>query len=188
LPVKSIEVLSRIRKDLLQAALGDGNASQVGNRLDRFQERILHGGLDQAPLEFVGERTGGQGQCLIQRKEAGCAGAGVTHANQFDGSKDGGEGAGAQPAVGVETVVGWPLDAQCGSDISIAAMLQVGLEEQALHLTAFGLLQRLDLVEGELEGAAGCQPGLEQSELDSCCCGVGGGGACDYHMLTVLSQ
>jgi hypothetical protein len=46
-------------------------------------------------------------------------------------------------------------------------MLQVSLEEQSLHLAAFGLLQRLDLVEGELEGAAGCQPGLEQSEFES---------------------
>ena len=52
-------------------------------------------------------------------------------------------------------------------------MLQVGLEEQALHLAAFGLLLGLDLVEGELEGAGGCQPGLEQSELDRGRCGIG---------------
>jgi hypothetical protein len=35
-------------------------------------------------------------------------------------------------------------------------MLQMGLEEQPLHLAAFGLLQGLDLMEGELQGAAGC--------------------------------
>jgi hypothetical protein len=67
-------------------------------------------------------------------------------------------------------------------------MLQVGLEEQALHLQTLGLLQGLDLVEGELEGAAGSQPGLEQSELDRRRSGVGGGGICSFHMLTVLSQ
>ena len=39
-----------------------------------------------------------------------------------------------------------------------------------MHLAAFGLLLGLDLVEGELQGAGGCQPGLEQSELDSCGC------------------
>jgi hypothetical protein len=44
-------------------------------------------------------------------------------------------------------------------------MLQVGLEEQALDLTAFGLLLGLDLVERELEGAGGCQPGLQPREL-----------------------
>jgi hypothetical protein len=66
-------------------------------------------------------------------------------------------------------------------------MLQVGLEEEALHLAAFALLLGLNLVEGELQGAAGCQPGLEQSELESCRCCVREGGACDCHMLTVLS-
>ena len=42
----------------------------------------------------------------------------------------------------------------------------MGLEEKALDLAAFGLLLGLDLVEGELEGAGGCQPGLQQRELD----------------------
>ena len=79
------------------------------------------------------------------------------------------------------------MEAQGGSHISVAAMLQVGLEEEALHLAAFALLLGLNLVEGELQGAAGCQPGLEQSELESCRCCVREGGACDCHMLTVLS-
>jgi hypothetical protein len=38
----------------------------------------------------------------------------------------------------------------------------MSLEEQALDLAAFGLLLGLDLVERELEGAGGCQPGLQQ--------------------------
>jgi hypothetical protein len=59
------------------------------------------------------------------------------------------------------------LDAQRGSHIAVAAKLQVGLEEQALHLTAFGLLLGFDLVEGQLKRTGGGQPGLEQSELES---------------------
>ena len=98
----------------------------------------------------------------------GRAGAGVAHADEFHGSKDGGERAGAQTAMRVEhrSPSGcWSMQGR--PDISVAALLQMGLEEQALHLAAFGLLLGLDLVEGELEGAGGCQPGLQQSELDS---------------------
>jgi hypothetical protein len=65
-------------------------------------------------------------------------------------------------------------------------MLQVGLEEQSLHLQAFGLLPGFNLVEGEFEGAAGGQPGLKQSELDSGGCGFGRGGGCICHIPTVL--
>ena len=43
----------------------------------------------------------------------------------------------------------------------------MSLEQQTLHLAAFGLLLGLNLVERELQGAAGCQPGLQQSELES---------------------
>ena len=62
----------------------------------------------------------------------------------------------------------------------------MGLEEQALYLAALGLLLALDLVEGELQGAAGGQPGLEQSELHSRGCSAGGSGGCGGHILTVL--
>jgi hypothetical protein len=41
-------------------------------------------------------------------------------------------------AMGVEQVAGLLWEAQRGSHISVAAMLQVGLEEEALHLAAFG--------------------------------------------------
>ena len=69
--------------------------------------------------------------------------------------------------MGVEPVPVLLLEEQGGSHISIAAILQVGLEEQALYLAAFGVLLGLDLVEGELEGGGGCQPGLKQRELQS---------------------
>jgi hypothetical protein len=59
------------------------------------------------------------------------------------------------------------LELQSGSHISIATMLHVGLEEQALDLAALGVLLGLDLMAGELEGGGGCQPGLKQRELKS---------------------
>ena len=65
-------------------------------------------------------------------------------------------------------------------------MLQVGLEEQALDLAAFGLLLGLDLVEGELEGAGGCQPGLQQRELNQRRSGVSRERGCSCHILTVI--
>jgi len=43
-------------------------------------------------------------------------------------------------------------DPQGGADIAVATLLDVGLEEQALHLTSPGLLLALDLVQGELAG------------------------------------
>jgi hypothetical protein len=129
LPVKSVKVLGRIRQDLLQTAFGDGDTGQFGNSLDRIQERVLHGGFDQAPLEFVGELACGQGKRLVQWKDAGYAGAGVAHADEFDGSKDGGERAGAQPAMGIGQLAVLLLEVQRGSDISVTTLLQVGLEE-----------------------------------------------------------
>ena len=78
------------------------------------------------------------------------------------------------------------MEVQSGSHISVAALLQVGLKEQALHLAAPGLLLGFDLVEGELKGAAGCEPGLQQSELDSGRRGFAGGGGCGLHIITVL--
>jgi hypothetical protein len=41
LPVKGVKVLCRIGQDLLQTAFGDGHAGQVGDGLDRIQERVL---------------------------------------------------------------------------------------------------------------------------------------------------
>lgn len=185
MPVKGVKVLRGTRQDPLQAALGDGHAGQVGPGLNRFQERVLHGSSDQAPLEFVGEGAGRQGQRLIQWEDAGRTGAGVAHADECHGSEDGGERAGAQSAMGVEHVPVLLVEAQGGSNIAVAAMLQVGLEEQAVHLAAFGLLLRLDLVEGQWESPGGSQPGLEQSELDRCRGSVRRDETCRCHIRTV---
>jgi hypothetical protein len=77
------------------------------------------------------------------------------------------------------------LELQGRSDISVAAVLEVGLEEQALDLAAFGLLERLDLVERELEGTGGSQPGLKLRELDISR-GVSRERSCSRHILTVI--
>jgi hypothetical protein len=63
----------------------------------------------------------------------------------------------------------------------------MGLEEKALDLAAFGLLLGFDLVERELEGAGGCQPGLQQRELNQCRSGIGRETSCSRHVLTVIS-
>jgi len=49
------------------------------------------------------------------------------------------------------------------------------LKQQALHLAALGLLLRFNLVERELQRTSGCQPSLQQGELEGRW-SVGGGG------------
>jgi hypothetical protein len=63
----------------------------------------------------------------------------------------------------------------------------MGLEEKALDLAAFDLLLGLDLVERELEGAGGCQPGLQQRELDQRGSRISRETGCSHHSLTVIS-
>jgi hypothetical protein len=70
--------------------------------------------------------------------------------------------------------------------VSVAAMLQMGLEEKALDFAALGLLLGLDLVERELEGAGGCQPGLQQGELNQGRSGISREACCSRHILTVI--
>ena len=158
LMVEGVEIPGCIRQDLFQAAFGDGNTGQLGDVLDRFQKRILHGGFDQTALEFVGEGSRRQCQRPVEREDAGRARAGVAHTDQFHGSKDGGQGSVAETAVRIKHLTLWQFQLQSRSHISIAAMLQMSLEEKALDLAAFGLLLGLDLVERELESAGGCQP------------------------------
>jgi hypothetical protein len=78
------------------------------------------------------------------------------------------------------------LQLQGRTDISVAAMLQMGLEEQALDLAAFDLLLGFDLVERELEGAGGRQPGFQQGELNQCRSRVSQETGCSRHVLTVI--
>ena len=133
--------------DFFQTAFGDANAGQLGNGLNRFQKRVLYGGLDQTALEFIEERSSGQSQRLVEGKNAWSAGPGVAHTDEFHGSKDGGQGSVAQTAVRVNRRAVGLYQLQGRPDISVAAMLQMGLEEQALDLAAFDLLLGFDLVE-----------------------------------------
>jgi hypothetical protein len=89
--------------------------------------------------------------------------------------------------MGVEHLTVLLLKEQSWSYISVATMLQVGLEEKALDLAAFGLLLGLDLVERELEGTGGCQPGLQQGELNQRRSRISRETGCCRHVLTVIS-
>jgi hypothetical protein len=80
------------------------------------------------------------------------------------------------------------LELQSRPHVSVAAMLQMSLEEKTLDLTAFGLLLGLDLVERQLEGAGGCQPGLQQRELNQRRSRISGETDCGCHVLTVIYQ
>jgi len=65
-------------------------------------------------------------------------------------TEDGFQAAGAEPAMGVQYLAGGLWDAQCRPHISVAAELEMSLQQQALHLAAFGLLLGFNLVEREL--------------------------------------
>ena len=65
-------------------------------------ERVLYSGLDQAALEFMGERPCRQSQRLVERKDPRRTGWGVADTDEFHGSKDGGKRSGAQTAVRIE--------------------------------------------------------------------------------------
>jgi hypothetical protein len=90
---------------------------------------------------------------------------GITHAHNLDRSEDGLEGAGAEPAMRVPHFVVPLPDTQSGTHVSVTSTLQVRLQQQALHLAAFGLLLALDLVQGELQRGRGRQPSLQRREL-----------------------
>jgi len=152
-----------------------------------WTERILHGSLDEAALEFAGKRTGGQSQRPVQGKDAGYARLGIAHAGEFNSSKDGGKQAGAQPLRVSHLAVLLP-EVQRRSHISVATLPQARLQNQTLHLPAFGLLLTFDLLERALKCAAGGEPGLETSELKTGRRGAAGERGCCCHILTVLPQ
>ena len=88
--------------------------------LNRFQESVLHGDLDQATLQFVGEGARGQGQRPIERVNAGCSIAGVAHAVKLHGTEDRLQDTGAEPATGVPHRAGCLRDTQRGPHITVA--------------------------------------------------------------------
>ena len=64
-------------------------------------------------------------------------------------------------------------DAQRRAHIPVAAQLEMGLKQQALHLAPFSLLLRLNLMERKVQGSWGSQPSLQRSEFE------GGGSVSD---------
>jgi len=86
---------------------------------------------------------------LVEWIDAGRTVAGIAHADDLYRPKDGFQRARAETAMRVQHFAGFLLNAECRSDISIAALLQMRLKQQTLHLAAFGLLLSLNVVERE---------------------------------------
>jgi hypothetical protein len=85
-------------------------------------------------------------QGFIQRMDALGAGPGVAHARNVDGAKDGLQPTCVQPPAGVQH---WPeavVNPQGEAHRSMTSLLDVRLQEQALHLAPLMLLLALDLV------------------------------------------
>jgi hypothetical protein len=57
---------------------------------------------------------------------------------------------------------------QSRTDVASAALLNVGLQEQSLHLAAFDLLLLLDQVEWECESWSRGKPALQRREQVAC--------------------
>ncbi len=96
----------------------------------------------------------------------------VTDAVDVDGAKDGLQSPALETAMSVEEG-GLFCDTQGGADITVAALLDVSLEEQTLQVTSLELLLALDLMQGKLQGGWGRQPVLQGTEL---LLGTGAGG------------
>jgi hypothetical protein len=79
----------------------------------------------------------------------------VTDAVDVDGTKDCLQGPALETAVVVEERGGLFCDAQGRADITVAALLDMSLEEQTLQVTSLVLLLALDLMEGKLQGGRG---------------------------------
>jgi hypothetical protein len=65
--INGVKIPSCIAQHFLQAALGNRYAGEVGDARDRFMEWVLHGRLDQSPLQFVAKSGSGRGgRCWVR--------------------------------------------------------------------------------------------------------------------------
>jgi hypothetical protein len=110
----------------------------------------LDSGFDHAFLEFVGERAAWQLHSFIEGMDAASPLSTVTDAVDVDGTKDCLQGPALETAVVVEERGGLFCDPQGRADITVAALLDVSLEEQTLQVTTLVLLLALDLMQWEL--------------------------------------
>src|SRR5260370_38857195 len=87
----------------------------------------------------------------------------VTDAVDVDGAKDCLQGPALETAVSVEEGGGLFCDTQGGADITVAALLDVSLEEQTLQVTPLELLLAPDLMKGKLQGGGRRQASLHET-------------------------
>ncbi len=128
-PIEDVKVSGRFQQQFCQAALENRQACEVGDAINGFLEGALHRREDQTPLQFVREHARRQGERFIERIDAVGAGVGVAHANNLDRSENSLEGAGADPTMCVQHFVVPLLDAQSGTQVSVAAALKVSLKQ-----------------------------------------------------------
>jgi hypothetical protein len=82
----------------------------------------------------------------------------------------------------VEPVAAGGMDHHGKTNISVAALLQVGLQQEALHFPALVGLRPCNGVERQSKGAGRGQPSLEESELDGGGGRTGRRGSCGVHI------
>jgi hypothetical protein len=58
--IEDVKVSGRIQQQFFQAALGNRQAGEVGDAINRFLESALHRRLDQPSLQLVREHTAGK--------------------------------------------------------------------------------------------------------------------------------
>src|SRR5207249_5248936 len=97
---------------------------------------------------------------FIERMDAANPVSTVTDAVDVDGAKDGLQSPALETAMSVEEG-GLFCDTQGRADITVAALLNVSLEEQSLQVTSLELLLALDLMQGKLQGRRGQHQGRE---------------------------
>jgi len=164
LSIEGIEVLRRFLENLFEAALGYCQAGHFEGSLGGFAEGTLDRSLDQALLQFIGKRAGGQLHGLIQRMNAGSAVVAVRHPVNVNRTEDGLQGSPLEAVACVETGGGPLGDAQNGAYVPGATMLNVGLQQHSQQFTAFKLLLLFDEMKGEFQSRSRGQPGFQRRE------------------------
>jgi hypothetical protein len=121
----------------------DGDNQNGGGLLPRLGEA-------RGVESIVGERAAWQLHGFIEGMDAASPFSTITDAVDVDETKDCLQGPALETAVVVEERGGLFCDPQGRADITVAALLDVNLEEQTLQVTTLVLLLALDLMQWEL--------------------------------------
>jgi hypothetical protein len=92
---------------------------------------------------------------------AGGAVAAVPDPVDVDGAKDGPQSTPLKPAVVPEGRSGPGGDLESGANVTVATLLHMSLQEEALQIAAFVLLLLLDQMEWEMAHGSGREPAFQ---------------------------